>query len=409
MINTKINLEAKWIGAVLMAFLLVIGLGQMAVFAESFGDIPLDPATYQKHLKTFTDMQRDALPASYDARNDGIVTPAKDQGGCGSCWAFATVGAMESHLMKKWGYGLSDLSEQQQLSCNTEMWGCSGGNSSAPKWWDVPHGNGPIAESCFPYTASDTTPCSYSCTDMVTRVVNWHTVAAADFKTSCYNEGPSYWRYDVYTDFADNGRGFWYEAGPGDVYVNRGGSRRAGHAVLLIGWDDAKGAYLCKNSWGATSGPNGDGTFWIAYSGHVNNLGFGMSNFDLINNPQPPQTNTICIDVAGLCNDFKLMYPDIEGEIVEIHGYEYGCGYDNRSVVGTAKLGGGTINIGITGTANGNMLAQWDFVLGGGSITCDYSYHYDGYHNGSCTGSIVNCPVSDSEIVVDGADAYQPQ
>lgn len=45
---------------------------------------------------------------------------------------------------------------------------------------------------------------------------------------------------------------------------------------MLIGWDDSKGAYLCKNSWGEYGGPNGDGTFWIAYS---NNLNFGMSNF----------------------------------------------------------------------------------------------------------------------------------
>jgi hypothetical protein len=51
--------------------------------------------------------------------------------------------------------------------------------------------------------------------------------------------------------------------------------------VLLIGWDDAKQAYLLKNSWGTTAGPNGDGTFWVAYSGHLRNLGFGMANFSL--------------------------------------------------------------------------------------------------------------------------------
>ena len=50
--------------------------------------------------------------------------------------------------------------------------------------------------------------------------------------------------------------------------------------MLLIGWDDAKGAFLCKNSWGP-GGPNGDGTFWIAYAGHAYDLGFGMANFSL--------------------------------------------------------------------------------------------------------------------------------
>ena len=116
------------------------------------------------------------------------------------------------------------------------------------------------------------------------RVTGFYTTAqtAEAFKTSCYDDGPSYWRYDVYSDFSYNVTGFWYDANPGDVYVNSSNSfRRGGHAVLIIGWDDAKGAFLCKNSWGATGGPQGNGTFWIAYSGHSHNLGFAMSNFNL--------------------------------------------------------------------------------------------------------------------------------
>lgn len=276
--------EAKWFVGIVMALFLAFGLGQMAT-AEELGDIPLDPETYQRYLKTYPSELSEALPSAYDARNDGIVTPAKDQGGCGSCWSFASVGAMESHLLKKWNYGPTDLSEQQQVSCNTSMGGCSGGNSSAIRYWET---NGPIPETCFPYTAMDTTPCSYSCNEMVTRVTGWHTVSATTtgFKTSCYNDGPSYWRFDVYTDFAYGGTGFWHDAGPGDVYVNSAASsKRGGHAVLIIGWSDSKGAFLCKNSWGETAGPNGDGTFWIAYSGHSHGLGFGMANFDLINEP----------------------------------------------------------------------------------------------------------------------------
>ncbi len=41
-----------------------------------------------------------------------------------------------------------------------------------------------------------------------------------------------------------------------------------GHMVTLIGWDDTKQAWLCKNSWGSTSGPHKDGTFWISYKSH---------------------------------------------------------------------------------------------------------------------------------------------
>jgi hypothetical protein len=128
------------------------------------------------------------------------------------------------------------------------------------------------------------------------QVTGWHTVTQSEwyFKDSCYNDGPSYWRFEVYSDFADDwGNGFWYDAAPGAVYVNAGGTiDRGGHAVLLIGWDDAKGAYLCKNSWGATGGPNGDGTFWIAYNGHGNDLEFGMSNFDITGGSSTTTTTT---------------------------------------------------------------------------------------------------------------------
>jgi len=112
------------------------------------------------------------------------------------------------------------------------------------------------------------------------RVTDWHTVTqtVAGFKQSCYDEGPSYWRFNVYSDFNT----YWTTASPDAVYTSQSGaSPRGGHAVLIIGWSDSKGAFLCKNSWGETAGPNSDGTFWIAYTGHYYYLGFGMSNFDI--------------------------------------------------------------------------------------------------------------------------------
>jgi len=274
--------------ATVMVFLLISGMGISGMVtmaaAEDFalGDIPLDKETYEKYIKVPPPERLEGVhPSSYDARDAGIVTPAKNQGSCGSCWAFASVGALESHLLKKYSAGPYDLSEQQLLDCNTYGYSCSGGSSNASLYWES---TGPITEACYSYTATKGT-CSYSCTEMAYRVTGWHTVTQSElyFKDSCYNEGPSYWRFQVYSDFADQyGHGFWYDVGPGDVYINASGTYRGGHAVLLIGWDDTKNAYLCKNSWGATGGPNDDGTFWIAYTGHANDLGFGMSNFDII-------------------------------------------------------------------------------------------------------------------------------
>jgi C1A family cysteine protease len=245
----------------------------------ALGDIPLDEATYQKYLKISPSQSAEsALPAAYDARDDGIVTSPKDQGSCGSCWAFAATGALESHLLKTFGVGPEDLSEQQQVSCNTAQSGCTGGSADAPQYWET---QGPLYEACFPYTASDETGCGEStCEKLRFRVVDFYTVQQTTngFKTSLYDDGPGYWRFDVYSDFGP----YWSSGNPGDVYLNGAGtSREGGHGVLLIGWDDAKGAFLCKNSWGATGGPNGDGTFWIAYSGHAHNLEFAMSNFGI--------------------------------------------------------------------------------------------------------------------------------
>jgi hypothetical protein len=96
----------------------------------------------------------------------------------------------------------------------------------------------------------------------------------AEIKTSIYIDGPAFFRFDVYEDFDS----FWKNGTLGTAYTQKQGTRRGGHAVLITGWDDDKSAWLCKNSWGRQAGPNGDGTFWIAYTGHVQDLGFGMAN-----------------------------------------------------------------------------------------------------------------------------------
>ena len=159
-----------------------------------------------------------------------------------------------------------------------------------------------------------------ACEQLSYRVTNWHTVGAtpSDFKASLYTYGPSYWRFSVYSDFYT----YWNSATSGAVYTNAGGTREGGHAVLLIGWDDAKQAYLCKNSWGASGGPNGDGTFWIAYSGHANNLGFGMSNFDLRGGP----SYDYCFDPSSTSADYHF---NISGMWIEGVTTGGACGEGN--------------------------------------------------------------------------------
>ncbi len=223
------------------------------------------------------DSYLDMLPQKFDWRDRGAVAPAKDQKSCGSCWAFTAVGVMESKIRINGG-SLLDLSEQQQISCNTEMLGCFGGKMDSLKFW---YSRGPMDESCAEYVQSDI-PCINinHCEKLSFTTDGYYTVETDDIdevKISLYKDGPGYFRYDVYPDFME----FWKTYSPGNVYKNSGGNKSGGHAVMIMGWDDAKNAWLCKNSWGTTAGPNGDGSFWIAWSGHANDLDFAMANVKL--------------------------------------------------------------------------------------------------------------------------------
>jgi C1A family cysteine protease len=225
------------------------------------------------------------MPSEFNWLDRGMVTPAKNQGSCGGCWAFAAAGAFESKLLIANKFALYDLSEQQQISCNTRMHGCNGGNMTCLRYWET---HGPMLESCTGYTGTDS-PCPL-CPELPFRTIGYYTINTSsnmDVKTSLYNDGPGYFRYDVFDDFYN----FWNSGDTGRVYRQSTGDRRGGHAVLIIGWNDAKNAWLCKNSWGRTSGPNNNGTFWIAYNGHHHDLSFGMANCKANNmrvfDPQP--------------------------------------------------------------------------------------------------------------------------
>ena len=202
-------------------------------------------------------------PAAYDLRNVGgqnFITPVRDQGGCGSCVAFGSAATVEGTFRRQRSdAGLAvDFSEAHLFYCIARAQGrnCSNG------WWcdkglDAFKTDGVVDEPCYPYTAGDQN-CTNRCADWqnrLTKITNWHEItSAAEMKTWISTRGPLSCAFSVYNDF------FSYRNG---VYRHVSGALAGGHCVSCIGYNDAGGFWICKNSWGAGWGEQG--YFCIAY------------------------------------------------------------------------------------------------------------------------------------------------
>jgi C1A family cysteine protease len=216
-------------------------------------------------------------PPSLDWRSNGgnFVTPVRNQGGCGSCWAFATTAALESSVLRAAntpGVELN-LSEQVLVSCGTsggtDAGSCAGGAIEYAS--NYIRDTGLPLESCYPYTGTDGT-CGGACSSYLSstyQIVGWAYVATTSPTVSAIRDalvtyGPLVTTMDVYDDF------FSYVSG---VYSHTTGDNAGGHAVLIVGYNDAGQYFIVKNSWG--SGWGESGYFKIAYSelGTVVNFG----------------------------------------------------------------------------------------------------------------------------------------
>lgn len=194
------------------------------------------------------------LPVSWDWRALNGTTPAKNQGGCGSCWAFAAVGALESVYKIRNGTETL-LSEQQCISCNEYGSNCSGGNMVA--CYDLWTFFGAVSNTCMPYAGSNTVPCTQDECDAKARITGYSNVPAteAGLKTAIMIQPIAV------TIYASDAM-FYYHTG-----CYNGPTGAPNHAILLVGWDDSAcsgaGAWLIKNSWGTSWGYAGFG--WIRF------------------------------------------------------------------------------------------------------------------------------------------------
>jgi hypothetical protein len=192
------------------------------------------------------------LPAALDwrDRNGNWVTTIKDQGGCGSCWAFATTAVLESMVKISRNMGEDiDLSEQMLVSCSGAG-NCPDGGSEYVAAEYIKD-TGIPTESCYPYTADDA-PCN-PCPGWMSQAVkinywDWVGTSVAAIE-SALQDGPVTTYMTVYSDF------YHYRSG---IYeVTAGAVEEGGHFVSIIGYDHVRGYWICKNSWGTDWGENG--------------------------------------------------------------------------------------------------------------------------------------------------------
>lgn len=204
------------------------------------------------------------LPVAFDWQNNGgnYVTTVRDQGQCGSCWAFAPTAALESKVLitSNTPGALLDLSEQIVLSCSGGG-DCTGGYASTASSFLV--NTGVTTEGCYPYTENNGN-CFNACPNWQENTYtfdNWYYVVqnayagVEDVKSAIYSKGPVVAWFRVYDDF------YYYDSG---VYSYTTGGYNGNHFVLVTGWSDVDQAFICKNSWDTSWGESG--FFKIAYS-----------------------------------------------------------------------------------------------------------------------------------------------
>lgn len=193
--------------------------------------------------------------------DDKILPKVKNQGRCGSCWAFSTTGSIEG-LMRINKYDVSRLSEQELVDCSNNNYGCGGGLMHLAMDYIIDN-NGLTSNDNYPYTATDN-ECKLSCNDTGNLTI-FDKVKGSKIKDYRFTIPRSI--IDIKTSLKHGPISIALDASPfafrfyksGIIDIPNTNSSQINHAVLLTGYDtDVNGTYwIIQNSWGETWGDNG--------------------------------------------------------------------------------------------------------------------------------------------------------
>jgi C1A family cysteine protease len=248
----------KWINFLTMAGFVVLGITVMTSFAN---DNWIRDLTEQEFMELQTyqmiddDMIRDPVttsgrefPEIFDWREMNGVTSVKNQGNCGSCWAFAALAVLESQLLIHTGVEYN-LSEQHLVDCDPFSWGCGGGNMESA--WMYMEWEPARLESDYPYEASDE-ECRAELHPGYVRTIGYDAYAGSvdAIKEALMDYGP------LATSMGANSQ---FQNYSGGCYADDANTP-TNHGVVIVGWDDTVcegGSWIVKNSWGTQWGENG--------------------------------------------------------------------------------------------------------------------------------------------------------
>lgn len=214
------------------------------------------------------DINEALLPEAYDMRDYGRVTPVRDQGRYGTCWAFASLGALETTLLPR---DKEVFSTDHMTLCNSYSLGLNLGGEHTMSIAYLAAWQGPVYEKDDPYGDGETNPDLKAVKHLEEALV----INDRDFdvlKSAIFRYGAIETSLYSQMEYVDSVSAYYSEENEAYYYD---GEEVPNHDVVVVGWDDnypkenftnipdGDGAFICKNSWGEEFGE--DGYFYVSY------------------------------------------------------------------------------------------------------------------------------------------------